>query len=85
MLIIIVCYILSWSVQVYAINQCLTELRNVYGINEAVDVLYTFVATLPEHARFFRPDLHNILDTQTSFSETELDLFKDRYSGIITL
>jgi hypothetical protein len=63
----------------------LTELRNVYGIQEAVDVLYTFVATLPEHERFMRSDLHNILNTQTSFSETELDLFKDRYSGIISL
>jgi hypothetical protein len=63
----------------------LTELRNVYGTHEAVDVLYTFVATLPEHERFFRSNLSNILDTNTSFSETELDLFKDRYSGIISL
>ena len=63
----------------------LTQLRNVYGINEAADVLYTFVATLPQHERFFRPDLHNILDTQTSFSEFELDLFKERYSSVIAL
>jgi hypothetical protein len=63
----------------------LIQLRNVYGTQEAIDVLYTFVATLPEHERFMRPDLRNILDTQTSFSEAELDLFKDRYSGIINL
>ncbi len=46
----------------------LTRLRNVYGINEAVDVLYTFIATLPEHERFFRLDIYNILDTQMSLN-----------------
>jgi hypothetical protein len=63
----------------------LTQLRNVYGIREATDVLYTFIATLPEHERFFRSDLHNILDTQTSLSESELDLFQDRYDSILSL
>ena len=63
----------------------LTQLCNVYGIREAVDVLQTFVATLPEHERFYRTDLYNILDTQTSFSEFEFNLFKDRYSSVFDL